>query len=100
MLASRSNNTSSKKRIRLILLLIFVFLVWAIITMFTQWSDIKETKNELIKLQAEEQKALENKEVHEKEALMLKNYDYIAEIARKYYFLSKPGEIIIILPEE
>lgn len=99
MFASSRSNYSNNKRIRFILLLILTFLIWTLITIFTQWSDIKDIKNELVKLQEEEQKALENKTINEKEVLLLKNYDYIAEVARKYYFLSKPGEIIIISPE-
>lgn len=100
MIISRKKKDSSKKRIKFILLVILTFLLWTIITIFNQWSDIKDINNQLVKLQEEEKRALNNKAIKENEVLMLKNYEYIAEIARKYYFLSKPGEIIIISPEE
>ena len=61
---------------------------------------MKDIKNELVKLQLEEQEALIRKSTLEKEVFKLESYDYIAELARRNYFLSKPGEIIIISPEE
>ncbi len=100
MQISNKNNIFSKKKIRLFLLIIVIFVIWTGVTIYGQLSDIRELNNELIILQKEEDKVLNIKSELEKEELMLHDYDYIAEIAREYYFLSKPGEIIIISPKD
>ncbi|OEG00303.1 hypothetical protein BHF71_05205 [Vulcanibacillus modesticaldus] len=93
-------NNPSKKRIKGILLILAAFSLWAIFTVYHQWQDISEIKGKLVELKKEEQRVLTIKNDLEKKAQLLQNKDYIAELARKYYFLSKPGEIIIISLEE
>lgn len=100
MRISNKNKILSNKKTRLFLLLIIIFAVWTGVKVYGQLSDIKGLNEELLDLQKEEEKFLNIKAGLEKEELMLHNYDYIAEIAREYYFLSKPGEIIIISPKD
>ncbi|GBF11391.1 septum formation initiator family protein [Tepidibacillus infernus] len=93
-------NHASRKRIHAIILLLMTFIVWAGFTGYNQWIDIKEKKAKLVELQKQEQQVAETKRELEKKVMLLQNKEYIAEMARKYYFLSKPGEFIIITPEE
>ncbi|MGD9677808.1 MAG: septum formation initiator family protein [Vulcanibacillus sp.] len=99
MVKIRENYNKKNIKMRFVLLLILTFSVWTFITIFNQWIDYKDIKIELVKLEAMEQDALAKKSSLETEVLLLKNNEYIAEIARRNYFLSKSGEIIIISPE-
>jgi len=75
-------------------------MLWAGTTIFKQRIDIAEKKVVLEELKQEEQQVITTKKELEEKALLLQSYDYIAELARKYYFLSKPGEYIFISPED
>ncbi|MFV9511721.1 FtsB family cell division protein [Tepidibacillus sp. LV47] len=99
-MSKQNNGKSTKKRIRWVLLLLFLYLVWAGYTGFHQWTIIQQKKDKIEKLQAQEQNMLKKKQELEKQILLLQKDDYIAEIARKYYFLSKPGEFIFIPPQQ
>ncbi|KJE26970.1 septum formation initiator family protein [Geobacillus kaustophilus] len=60
--------------------------------------DAKTTEQQKLKEQLAE---LERKEKQLKEEMKkLHDDDYIAELARKKYYLSKDGEIIFVLPEK
>lgn len=89
-----------KRRIKGILFILLMFSIWTGYTGYHQWTVLKEKKSTYAQLKTQEKKALETKMNLEKRVLQLKDREYIAEMARKYYFLSKPGEIIIISPEE
>ncbi|MBU8908440.1 FtsB family cell division protein [Desertibacillus haloalkaliphilus] len=74
--------------------------IFAGITIYSQASVIDEKRQE--KLQLEEQLQL-MKENEQQLKIEIKNYndlEYIAEVARKDYYLSKPGETIFKLPSE
>jgi len=90
---------SSKKRVRVLIIILLAFTVWAGFTVFRQLVEIKEVHGELLELLEDEQEALAVKEGLENKVLLLQNQEYIAELARKYYFLSKPGEYIFIYPD-
>jgi len=90
---------SSKKRVRVLIIILLAFTVWAGFTVFRQLVEIKEVHGELLELLEDEQEALAVKEGLENKVLLLQNPEYIAELARKYYFLSKPGEYIFIYPD-
>ncbi len=89
-----------RKRIKLLILLLLAFTVWVGWTLYGQWEDLTKTKQEIAELEKLEERILNEKSRLEREKILLHNYDYIAEIAREYYFMSKPGEIIIISPNE
>lgn len=99
-MSNEKNNNSSKKRIRGIILVLIAFLLWTGLTGYNQWIDIKEKKLMLAELVQEEQKVIVTKKELEKKVYLLQDDDYIADIARKNYFLSKPDELIFITSEE
>lgn len=85
---------------RLMMLFICVFTLWAGYTWHTQSGVLAEKKRELQKLQSDFRVVEREHEQLEYEVKRLKqDEEYIAELARKYYFLSKPGEIIFLTPE-
>jgi len=91
---------SSKKRMRSITLLLLIFVLWAGITVYNQRVDIKVKEDKLNELKLAEQQAIDTKKDLETKVLLLQDDEYIADLARKYYFLSKPGEYIFITPQE
>ncbi len=97
---SNKKHNPSKKRMKVISFLLFAFLVWAIFTIYNQWVIIKDIQVKLNELEEEQQNAIDKKKDLEKKVYLLHDDDHIAELARRYYFLSKPGEIILISPEE
>ncbi len=99
MVAKKITN-SSKKRMRSISLLLLLFVLWTGVTVYNQKIDIKAKENKLEELKLAEQQAIDTKQELENKVLLLQDDEYIADLARKYYFLSKPGEYIFISPQE
>lgn len=88
-----------KRRKGLLLLIIIPFCIWAGFTWYDQESAIAEKKQDLVKVsQSLNQVKLENEELTY-QVSRLNDKEYIAEIARRDYHLSKPGEVIFITPE-
>ena len=98
--AKTSQEHKSKKRIRAVLFFLLFFLAWAIYTSYEQWTEIQQKKKTIEKLNDQQTVVQQEKQKLEKQMFLLQKDDYIAEIARKYYFLSKPGEYIFISPEQ
>jgi len=97
---AKKKHNPSKKRMKVVFFALSAFLMWVMFTLYNQWVEIKEIQAKLSDLKNEEQELINAKKELEKKVYRLHDEDYIAELARKYYFLSKPGEIIIISPEE
>ncbi len=86
---------------RLSVIAIFVVTLGSIacVSIYTQASALEEKRQEQVALE-EELKQLQFEEARLREDI--KNYndlDYIAEIARRDYYLTKPGETLFKLPE-
>lgn len=93
------SDKGKKRRLRILFFLIFVFTLWAAFTWHAQGGVLAEKKEELEQRQAEIKALQEKRETLEYEIKRLHDEEYIAELARKYYFLSKPGEVIFVTPE-
>lgn len=88
-----------KRRKRLLATIMFPFCIWAGFTWYDQQSVLLAKKEELNKVkQTLNQVKLENEELNY-QVKKLNDKEYIAEIARRDYHLSKPGEVIFITPE-
>jgi cell division protein DivIC len=99
-MASSKESVFKRKRVKLLIVILLVFVIWAGWTLYGQWVDLNKTKAEMAELKLLEERIFSERAKLEREKILLNNYDYIAEIAREYYFMSKPGEIIIISPGE
>ena len=92
----------TKRRLKLWLLAVCLFMGWAVYTMVGQSDRQADTESKLMaieqQLQASEQKSAELQQKMER----LNDAEYIQEIARKQYGLIKPGEtpIQVTVPEE
>ncbi|WP_164984990.1 septum formation initiator family protein [Ammoniphilus sp. CFH 90114] len=88
-----------RRRKRLLALVMFPFCLWAGFTWYEQQSILLGKKEDLRKAQQSfDQVKLENEELTY-QVNKLHDKEYIAEIARRDYHLSKPGEVIFITPE-
>lgn len=96
---SQPNKKGQKRRVRLFMFFVLCLSVWTGYTVYLQ-SDVlaeKETQLEALK-----QDALKVQQAHSEltyKVSRLNDKEYIAELARKNFFLSKPGEIIYVIPE-
>lgn len=89
-----------KRRKRILGLLMVAFCVWAGFTWRDQQSTLLAKKEELAKTQqTSDQVKLQNQELNY-QVNRLNDKEYIAEIARRDYHLSKPGEVIFITPDK
>lgn len=88
-----------KRRKRLLALIVIPFCIWAGFTWYDQQAVLLAKKEEKVKVQQTfDQVKLENEEL-KYQVNKLNDNDYIAELARRDYHLSKPGEVIFITPE-
>jgi len=92
-------NLKSKRRMRLITLVLVLITVWTGYTSYHQWQNIKIKREKLNTLEASHQEQKGLKMELEKKILLLQDDDFIADLARKLYFFSKPGEVIFITPD-
>ncbi|TMW69948.1 FtsB family cell division protein [Alteribacter natronophilus] len=87
------------RRMSIFAVLMTAGLIFTVYTLFSQHSTMQQQENEQAEL-TQQLAELEQEELalrEEKE--LLQDYDYIAEIARRDYFLSKPGETLFQLPQ-
>ncbi|SET78644.1 cell division protein DivIC [Oceanobacillus limi] len=93
-----------KKRLirRLVLFSVIVALTVGTMTTyhFKQRSVHAEKVEEYKQLQSQLEKLKDNEEKYKEEIKLLNDEEYILDIARTNYFLSKEGELIFKIPEE
>lgn len=94
------NKKNKRRRLKLLGLFMVAFLIWA----SSLWLD----QREILQAKTEELEAVKLKvqEANEKQLDLsyqikrLHDKDYIAEVARRDYFLSRPGEMIFKVPDK
>lgn len=89
-----------RKRLRWFSGLMLLFFVWAGSTWLDQKSALEEKRVELEEIQQKVNAVNEEQMELLYQVKRLNDYDYIAEIARKDYFLSRPGEVIFKVPDK
>ncbi|GAB7387204.1 hypothetical protein BSNK01_10400 [Bacillaceae bacterium] len=95
----QSVSKAQKRRIRLLFCFLFLFMVWAGYTWYAQNGILKDKKAQLAQLRGKLEQLEKERAQLQGEVKKLHDEEYIAEIARKYFFLSRPGEIIFVTPE-
>lgn len=94
------NRNKQKRRLRLVLLVMLLISVWTGYTIFVQSSSLAAKEEELNKLKQQAMAVKQkNAELTYKES-RLNDKEYIAELARKNLYFSKPDEIIFVLPDK
>lgn len=81
-------------RLRLLAIGLAIFMMWATSTWWEQQVALQEQQAELEELESEAEEIRQYQLELNQQITRLHDLDYIAEIARKEYFLSKDGEMI------
>jgi cell division protein DivIC len=96
---SQPNKQGQKRRIRLVMFFVLCFSVWTGYTAYLQSGILSEKERELEQLKQEAAAVQQQQAELSYKVSRLNDKEYIAELARKHFFLSKPGEKIYVLPE-
>jgi len=97
--SSPTNRRGQKRRIRLFMFVVLCIAVWTGYTAYLQSGVLAEKERELEALRQEAAAVQQQQAELNYKVSRLNDKEYIAELARKDYFLSKPGEIIFVIPE-
>lgn len=97
-MSKSKKNAFAKSRKRLILAsAIFVVLVTVLVgSTFSDWATIMANKKEIKSMNNEYEELLEEEASLKSEVTKLQDPEYIAKYAREKFYLSKPGEMIIL----
>jgi cell division protein DivIC len=88
-----------RRRKRIFAVGVATMICWVGVTWYDQQATLADKQIELKKVQEQfEEYKLKNNDLSY-QVEKLHDLEYIAEIARKNYHLSKPGEVIFIIPE-
>jgi cell division protein DivIC len=101
----KKKKASRRRRIAVVRFTFFgiVLALFSLVFVYTMHSQAKDIEAKLASKKQLEQKLdkLKNQEKELKEEIKkLHDDEYIAELARKKYYLSKDGEIIFVVPEK
>jgi cell division protein DivIC len=96
---SHVNRKGQKRRIRLFLFFVLCLFVWIGYTLYLQGGMLSEKEAELETLKKEAAEVQQQQAELAYKASRLNDQEYIAELARKEWFFTKPGESIYVIPE-
>lgn len=91
-----SSKYGAKRRLRMWLCFVLIFVVWAIYIMYTQSVELTHQVKQLAGASAQQQASQTNLDQMKYEVKRLQDPEYIGQIARKKYGLYKPGETPIL----
>ncbi|MET3291320.1 septum formation initiator family protein [Brevibacillus fluminis] len=95
-----ANNKGQKRRMRIFMFFVLLFSIWTGYTAYLQSGLLTEKEEQLKQLQAASVAEQKLQAELAYKANRLNDKEYLAELARKQWYLTKPGEIIYILPEQ
>jgi cell division protein DivIC len=95
-----NNRKKRHRRLKLLGLLLTAFLIWASSLWMEQQELLQAKQAELETIKVKVLEANEEQEELTYQIKRLHDKDYIAEVARRDYFLSRPGEMIFKVPEK
>lgn len=94
-LASTPVITGARRRLRLLLIIMVLFMSWALYTLINQYSQISDRSSQLQEADRKLTEAQTKSKDLNQQVIRLKDSEYISEIARKEHGLGYPGEIPI-----
>lgn len=89
-----------RRRMRLLLGILFAFLLWAGYTFYQQGKAITQAEKRLAEYQQQIKQMNQEKSDLEKKVKQLQDKNYVAELARKTLLLTKKGEVLFVTPEQ
>ncbi|MFJ8268444.1 septum formation initiator family protein [Peribacillus asahii] len=88
-----------RRRLTLYGICLFVFFIFAVVTIVSQNAALNEKAQQKEKIDNELAMLKKEEKVFKEEIVKLNDDEYIAKIVRRDYFLSEEGEIIFNLPK-
>ncbi|WP_025028153.1 FtsB family cell division protein [Caldalkalibacillus mannanilyticus] len=98
--APMNKNKGKRRRMTLLAVCIIALIYWSSSVWAAQQKVIAEKQEELEALQVQVNQATEQQVELTYRMKRLEDLEYIAEVARREYFLSKPGELIFMVPKQ
>src|SRR5690625_1083599 len=95
---SEGSVASGRRRFVIWLVACTVFVMWAGIQLYQQTGKIADKQHELEQAELKLQQATETKQELQARIERLRNPEYVDELARKEYYMSREGEIIFVDP--
>jgi len=96
----KKKSTKAKKRFLVLSILFLGVVGFSVASIFQDWLQIANNKQEIVRLTAYYSDLLEEQESLNSEVTKLHDTDYVARYAREKYMYSLPGEFIIKLPQD
>jgi cell division protein DivIC len=96
---STTRNKGQKRRIRLFMFFVLCIAVWTGYTLYLQSDALAEKEAQLEALKLEAAAVQQQQAELTYKVSRLNDKEYIAELARKHFFYTKPGETIYVIPE-
>ena len=85
-----------RRRMQIALSFVLMIVVWASLILWEQQSELADKQERLQELTSEKNKLTDERLRLQKAKEKLQDPEYIGELARKNYYMSKPGEKIFI----
>lgn len=95
-----ANNKGQKRRMRIFMFFVLLFSIWTGYTAYLQSGLLTEKEQQLKQLQAKSATEQQLQAELTYKANRLNDKEYLAELARKQWYLTKPEEIIYIIPDQ
>jgi cell division protein DivIC len=93
--ASTSASTGARRRLKLLLILVVLFMSWALYVLFNQHGQMNDRSDDLREANKKLSDATKQSEQLQQEIARLNDKEYISELARKDQGMGYPGEIPI-----
>jgi cell division protein DivIC len=100
--SSRSISPSQKgsqRRMKLVFFFLLLFFAWATLTFWGQMGKLETKQQQVDELEAELAATKKENSEAKREIERLNDTEYIEQIARKDFFMTKPGEILFVTPQ-
>ncbi|GIP19612.1 hypothetical protein J40TS1_52540 [Paenibacillus montaniterrae] len=92
MVQSKTVQAATKRRLKIWLFLIVVFLAWAMYTVFNQANQKDELNEKLMSLEADRNALQQELDQLEKDVMLLNDPEYMSQLATKEQGMVKEGE--------
>lgn len=94
----KSGHRNGRRRLTIWFVVCTIFVAWAVIQLLQQTEKIAEKQSELAQTELKLQQTTEMKQELEATIERLHDPEYVDELARKEYYMTREGEIIFVDP--
>jgi cell division protein DivIC len=94
--ALHGKDTGQRRRMRLYVVVMSIFLLWALVTMVRQQWTLYQTHQQMKKVQAQLAEVKKQNQVYKDELKKLGDKEYIEQILRSQLYMTKNGEQLFL----